>query len=90
MALTSHQRAIIAEAKRNGGHITKAQAVALIGSAYYCNAENHVGTVLSRMVKSGLLERIKPGVFRVEGKKRPKALTAIGDALPELWKSTNQ
>jgi predicted transcriptional regulator of viral defense system len=85
MALTSHQRAIIAEAKRNGGHITKAQAVALIGSAYYCNAENHVGSVLSRMVKAGMLERTNPGVFQVCGKRKPKGVTVYANTAPEIW-----
>lgn len=85
MALTTYQRAIIAEANRNGGQITKAQAVRLIGGVYYCNTEHHVGSVLSRMVKSGLLERIKPGVFQVCDKKRPKGITVDVNQSPEIW-----
>ena len=85
MALTPHQKAIVSEANRNGGQITKAQAVGLIGGAYYINAETHVGSVLSRMVKAGLLERTRPGVFQVCGKSRTKDIAADADKLPELW-----
>jgi hypothetical protein len=47
----------------NGGKITLDQAVDVIGASYYSNARFHVGNVLSRMVKSGKLTRIRPGVF---------------------------
>lgn len=50
---------------RSNGQITKQQAVELIGKSYYCNADKHVGDVLSRMVKAGLLKRIKPGLFEL-------------------------
>lgn len=43
--------------------ITKRKAVELIGGDYYHNADKHVGDVLSRMVNSGLLKRIKNGVY---------------------------
>ena len=45
--------------------ITKKQAVKLIGNCYYANKSKHTGDVLSRMVKRGLLKRIKPGLFEV-------------------------
>jgi hypothetical protein len=78
MALTSHQRAIIAEAKRNGGHITKAQAVALKVYSAYCqeSSSTHltfqtmnrfiVSTITSHGFKGGLelgCERTKLFVF---------------------------
>ena len=47
----------------NGGKITLDQAVDLIGASYYSNERFHVGNVLSRMVKSQKLTRIRPGVF---------------------------
>lgn len=50
---------------RSNGQITKKKAVELIGKSYYCNADKHVGDVLSRMVKAGLLKRIKPGLFEL-------------------------
>lgn len=36
--------------------------------SYYCNANKHLGEILSRMVKSGKIERVKKGVFRVKNK----------------------
>lgn len=65
MKLTPKQRKIYQFAKANGG-ITKAQAMGLIDD-HYCNGDKHVGAVLSRMVKAGILERVKPGVFNLRG-----------------------
>lgn len=31
---------------------------------YYCNEKKHLGTLLSRMVKSGKIERVRKGVYR--------------------------
>lgn len=62
--MTEYQKKIFEEARKNG-QITKRQAVELIGKRYYANADKHVGDVLSRMVKSGLLKRIKNGVFEL-------------------------
>lgn len=45
--------------------ITKKQAVDLIGRCYYANEKKHTGDVLSRMVKRGLLKRIKNGLFEI-------------------------
>ena len=42
--------------------LTTDDAVELIGD-YYCNARFHTGNILSRMVKAGLIYRIKRGVF---------------------------
>jgi len=53
------------------GEATKAE-ISEIADHYYCNGEKHVGDRLSRMVNAGLLERVKPGVFRV-GKGKEKA-----------------
>lgn len=66
--LTDNQKAIINKAKENDGQITKKEAVELIGGNYYCNAGKHVGYVLTRMIKSGLLERIKIGVYKISSK----------------------
>lgn len=52
------------------GTATKAEIVALDGGQYYCNADKYIGDRLSRMVNAGMLERVKPGVFRIgSGKK---------------------
>ena len=37
---------------------------------YYYNGSKHIGDRLSRMVKSGLLVRVKPGLYRL-GLKNP-------------------
>lgn len=31
---------------------------------YYANEKKHLGEILSRMVKSGKIERVKKGIFR--------------------------
>lgn len=45
--------------------MTKKRAISLIGNFYYCNASKHVGDVLTRMVKSGLLRRVKRGRYAI-------------------------
>jgi hypothetical protein len=47
---------------RTSPTITLADAVAAIGDIY-CNAEKHVGSVLSNMVNRGLIRRVKKGVY---------------------------
>jgi predicted transcriptional regulator of viral defense system len=71
MTLSIKQRrilgALIASKSLNldDGTITLEDATRLVGSDLYCNARKHVGAVLSRMVDRGLIERVKPGVFRL-------------------------
>jgi hypothetical protein len=68
--MTDKQRKLIEFARSNGNKLTKQDAVNLIGGTYYCNGAKHTGDVLSRLVKSGFLIRIKPGVFELgKGKK---------------------
>lgn len=43
--------------------IDRPAAVALVGFNIYANAEHHVGAILSRMVRSGLLVRKGRGVY---------------------------
>lgn len=50
-------------------------AVELIGQNLYANAKFHVGTVLSNMVKRKMIERVKPGVFKLPTKHEAKDLT---------------
>lgn len=68
---------------RSNGQITKQKAVELIGKIYYCNADKHVGDVLSRMVKAGLLKRIEPGLFEL-GDRTNK--TAVPENQLDLFK----
>jgi len=64
------QKQILAFAIKNENRITKKQAVELIGNTYYHNASKHVGDVLSRMVNSKLLKRIKNGLFEINNEKK--------------------
>lgn len=34
-----------------------------VAGGYYANSHKHIGTVLSNMVKRGIIRRLKPGVF---------------------------
>lgn len=41
------------------------KATLLIGANVYSNQTKYVGKVMSRMVKNGTIERIKPGLFKM-------------------------
>jgi len=58
------QQAVIRSAKMNG-FVTLKEAVHLVGGDIYANAEKHVGSILSNMVKRGMLVRVKPGTFKL-------------------------
>lgn len=45
--------------------LTLDEAVGLIGYGIYHNERKYVGEYLAKMVKDGLLERVKPGVFKL-------------------------
>lgn len=61
----SRQQSILAALdKEQGGTITKKKLLEIFGHWYYHNAAFHLGNVLGRMVKAGILERVKPGVYR--------------------------
>lgn len=67
--ISEKQRTILDFAIKNNNKITKKQAIEILGNCYYCNAQKHVGDILSRMVKSQLLKRIKNGFFEIKTKK---------------------
>ena len=76
MSLTVKQSAILKRCQMFG-QITTAEAVDLVGD-YYHNATKHTGDILSRMVKSGLLKREKPGLFKIgPGKTKSKPATEV-------------
>jgi predicted HTH transcriptional regulator len=60
--LNNDQREVIALLKKQGT-LTSEQAVKIFGRRIYCNATDHIGRRLARMVKRGLIVRLKPGVF---------------------------
>lgn len=45
--------------------LTKKKIIELGGIGYYCNTDKHTGETLSRMVKSGLLIRVKKGSYKL-------------------------
>jgi len=61
--ITDKQKIIIDFAKKNNDIVTKKNVLGLI--FYYSNEQKHVGDILSRMVKNGLLIRVKNGVFKI-------------------------
>lgn len=60
--MTPQQRQIYDFVRRNG-QATKKE-ISEIADCYYCNGEKHVGDRLTRMVKAGLLIRVKNGVYK--------------------------
>ena len=78
-AISEKQKAILDFAFKNDSKITKQQAVDLIGSCYYHNAKKHVGDVLSRMVNSQLLKRVKNGEFEINTQRKQ---TVTGIVIP--------
>lgn len=73
----SPKQSVILAALRDKPQITLSEAVKLIGGNLYCNAEKHVGVTLSNMVKRGMIQRVKPGVFCL-----PNDQEVAGEALP--------
>lgn len=63
---------------------TLEDAVRWIGRSYYANERKHTGDVLSRMVKSGLLKREKPGVFVLVRTRPRKGAADLATDGPEV------
>lgn len=80
---TEKQKAVIAYCLSHSNRITKKDAMAIIND-HYCNGQKHVGDVLSRMVKAGMLIREKPGVF-VLGKGKRNKRTVEDNNQPEMF-----
>ena len=49
---------------RDNKTISLDEATALVGTNVYYNKKKYVGQVLSRMNKAGLIERVKPGLYK--------------------------
>lgn len=65
MKLTHKQRLIVSFI-REYGSITVEQCQSVSGvNTYYCNGAKHCGNLLRTMAKSGLLERVKKGTYRI-------------------------
>ena len=63
--LRSHESATLEELYKNSRY------------SYYCNWQSNFSKVMSALVKQGLVERIKPGVFKLGKSKKitPKPAT---------------
>ena len=71
-----------------GGTVVARTIVENLGGQYHSNPEKHVGDIVSQMVKSGLLIRVKPGVFRLptaDDPKKAKGATVPPDDSPTLF-----
>jgi predicted transcriptional regulator of viral defense system len=65
MSIPTNRKAIIELAKENNNTITKKQVVEKLGHTYHYNGDKHLGAILSTMVKNGILERVKKGIFNL-------------------------
>jgi len=72
MGLTHSQKKVLKLAQDMGGTVVSSAIVEALGGAYFHNPEKYVGDIVGRMVKSGLLIRVKPGVFRLPNADDPK------------------
>jgi len=54
--------------------VTKKEIVSEFGGWYYCSKSQNIGRVLSGMCKSGLLQRIKNGVFKIGAGRKSNVL----------------
>jgi predicted transcriptional regulator len=83
MSLTPKQAAVL-QFVHEHGQITKDQAMRIINT-HYSNGAKHVGDCIGRMVKAGLLIRVKRGVFvRGTGKKNKPSTIDAGQIKMEL------
>lgn len=64
MALSEKQKHIMRLLYRHK-EMTKGNLLKHCAHWYYCNADKHLGAVLTTMVKNGLIHRPKTGVYAV-------------------------
>ena len=63
--MTDKQKKIIDLANKQGGTVTKREAVLELKDDYFHDPDRYIGMVLTRMVNSGMLVRLKHGVYSV-------------------------
>ncbi len=66
-AMTSRKQSILLAELAKTGELTLNRAVELVGG-YWNNERQWTGAILSRMVKRGLIERVRPGLFILKPK----------------------
>ena len=75
MSLVSRKQRVILETLSKQQVIALPQAVRLIGGNIYHNEAKHVGSILSNMVKRGMIRRLSPGVFALPEQPGPESFT---------------
>ena len=85
MKPSEKQKQILDFARKNENCITKKQAVDLIGHYYFYNSQKYVGEVLSRMVKSKFLTRIKNGLYQINDKRTETVKNIVNPNQLELF-----
>lgn len=63
----THNQKVIINFLHSHKEATLDEAVKLIGGGIYANKSRYVSLAMSRMVKSGLITRISPGLFKLNG-----------------------
>lgn len=65
LPIITRKRKAILDFLRGNAEMTLEQAVEMIGGDIYHNSNFHVGNLLNAMVKVGMIQRVKRGVFRL-------------------------
>lgn len=82
--MTDNQRKIFDFIRAKGGTAVLSDIVAEFGANYFLHPEKYVGDSLSRMVKAGLLIRVKKGVYAIGTGKKP-VVQKPDDNTPKLF-----
>jgi hypothetical protein len=82
--LRSDQILAIVDAAQ-GGRVSKATIVAKLGRYYYHNAAFHLGNVISRLIKTGKLERVAKGIYQRRQVDRRNRTENLRTEYGELW-----
>jgi len=83
--LAKSKEMIMNYAINNQNKITKREAVEYIGYRYDSDTKNHVGRVLSKLVKEFKLTRIRNGNFEVVPDRETVLTNALKDCLELLY-----
>lgn len=78
--MSPKQQAILTFIHDNDGQATGEELVGAFGYWYFRNAQKHLGTVLGRMIKTKLLDRVKRGVYALHvAKVDTETINLFGD-----------